>query len=60
MIPSIFKLYKGESRLGNNDGFDYAGEMVEMTEEEWINQPLHKKIENILPNILLYCTNKSF
>ena len=34
--------------------------MVEMTEEEWINQPLHKKIENILPNLLLYCTSKAF
>ena len=35
-------------------------EAVEMTEEEWINQELHKKIENILPHLLLYCTKKNF
>jgi hypothetical protein len=32
----------------------------DMTDDDKIAQPLHRKIENILPNILLYCTSNKF
>ena len=35
-------------------------EEVEMTIEEMINQPLHKKIENIFPYLLANCTKRVF
>ena len=31
-----------------------------LTKEEQVNQPLHKKIENIIPYLLAYCTSKGF
>ena len=31
-----------------------------LTLQEQINQPLHKKIENMIPYLLAYCTSKSF
>ena len=35
-------------------------EEIEMTEEELISQPLSKKIENILPILLMFCTKRIF
>lgn len=32
----------------------------EMSPEELTNQPLYRKIEHILPNLLLHCTNRNF
>jgi hypothetical protein len=33
---------------------------IDMTLEERLKQPLNKKIENILPYLLKYCTSRSF
>lgn len=35
-------------------------EGADMTELEHINQPLHKKIEHMVPYLLAYCTSKPF
>ncbi|CAI2379577.1 unnamed protein product [Moneuplotes crassus] len=35
-------------------------EEIFLTEEELLNQPLNKKIENILPNLLTNCTKQGF
>ena len=39
---------------------DKNKEAVEMSEQEHINQPLHKKVDHLMPYLLAYCTSKSF
>ena len=45
-------------RLNKDEG-EFEGD-VEMTDEELIHQPIHKKIENILPYLLIHWTSQLF
>lgn len=47
--------------LGEGDEeFESDDEGAFLSKEEHINQPLHKKIDHLIPYLLAYCTSKAF
>lgn len=54
------ELLKGEDEADETIMSLDDAEGADMTEFEHVNQPLHKKIEHMIPYLLAYCTKKPF
>ena len=55
----VFQKNKKEESKEEKDEEEYDEDIV-LSKEEQINQPLNKKIENILPYLLVHCTKRVF
>ena len=56
----LSKLLETEDLKNDDDEFLKNEEGAFLSREEHISQPLHSKIENIIPYLLTYCTSLSF